>query len=262
VTDAAAQALRAKGADSILVLSSLGLRQSKRLMRKLKHVDMMLAGGQDLKAVASDDVEPMGGGHLFQSFIQGGQIGRMAVRLEKDLALSYALTPIGWDLPQDTAVAQIMNRYDTDLKEINLASAGTLPPLEPGQAHYVGVQACLECHEDTKTFWENDKHEKAWETLERDNKTFDLECVNCHTTGYGQPGGSILGALKNLTDVQCEQCHGPGSLHAEDGDPDLIKLKVVQKVCVQCHNEKHSTRFNYKTYKARLMVPGHGKPAP
>ncbi len=256
--DPAARALKDRGADVVLALSSLGLRNSKRTMRKLEAVDVMLAGGLDLKAIVSDEVEEVGRGHVVQSFVQGGQVGRLSLAL--DGTARFALTPIGWDLPQDEAVAKLMSRYDSDLKEINLASAGTLPPLAPGQASYVGVEACLDCHSEAEDFWKHDKHEKAWETLERDNKTFDLECVGCHATGYGKAGGSILGDMKNLVDVQCEQCHGPGSLHAEDGDPETIRKVVPETVCVECHNEKHSTRFEYGKYRSRLLVPGHGKP--
>lgn len=267
--------LRDEGADVILVLSSLGLRKGKRLLRKVSGVDLFLAAGQDLKAVVSGEVEGFNKAWLFQSFVQGGQVGRVDVR--KDGAgrlvyrapdqpvpdrsyFSYGLTPIEWTLPQHPEVAAEMAAYNLALKEINLASVGKLPELNPGQASYVGATQCLECHEDARAFYEKDQHTLAWETLEKEGKTFDLECVSCHVTGYGEPGGSILGDLKNLTDVQCESCHGPGSLHSEDGDTDLIRREVPASQCVGCHNEKHSTGFDYDTYRLKIMVPGHGKP--
>lgn len=271
----AATELRAQGADVVLVLSSLGLRQAKRLMRKEVGVDLLLAAGQGLKAVITDEVEPFEPGWLFQSFVQGGQLGRLGLIVQPGSALqhvepgqarpdgessfTFALTPIGWDLPRDPQVAAIMEAYDTDLRDINLAAAGTLPPLEPGQASYVGVEKCLECHEPTAEFWKNDKHPTAWATLETDGKTFDLECVSCHATGYGKPGGSILGAMGSLTSVQCESCHGPGSTHSEEGDPALIRREVPARYCTKCHNRKHSTGFHYERYRARIVVPGHGK---
>ena len=271
----AAAALRANGATLVVALSSLGLRQAKRLLRKRSGIDLLHAAGQDLKALVTDEVEPMGGAWLLQSFVQGGQVGRVtitpgagtglsyvepgAAAAPRGASFTYALSPIGWDLPQYPAVVEVMAAYDRDLKGINLASAGTLPPLKPGQASYVGVEKCLECHEDTKTFWEKDQHKVAWQTLVVDGKTFDLECVSCHVTGYGKPGGSILGALKNLKTVQCEACHGPGSAHSEEGDVELITREVPESHCVGCHNPKHSTGFNYERYKSRLMVPGHGK---
>jgi hypothetical protein len=69
---------------------------------------------------------------------------------------------------------------------------------------------------------------------------------------------------KGLTDVGCESCHGPGSLHAEDQDVDPAKnvsLTVAEAVCKQCHNPEHSDRFVYDAYRAMLIAPGHGLPA-
>jgi hypothetical protein len=269
VTDAVTAAtqicakLREQGVDMIVALSSLGLRYSKKFMRKNLDVDLIVAAGQTLQSLVSEDVEPLGRGHLIQNHVQGGHIGVTTVTLPTQpgtrMKLTYKLTSLGWNRPSHTGVKTLMSQYDKSLKVINLKSAGTLPALKPGQAFYVGVERCLECHEETKVFWDNDEHSKAWETLEKDGKTFDLECVGCHTTGYGKAGGSILGALKNLTDVQCEVCHGPGSIHVENGDGTNISKSPTESLCVGCHNPKHSTRFNFGKYRERIMVEGHGR---
>ncbi len=269
----AVAALRSERVDVVVALSSLGLRNAKRLLRKKPGIDILHAGGQDLKALVTDEVVRVGAGWLLQSFVQGGQIGRIQLRAgTKGLqyvepgkaapkavaSFRYGLTPIGWDLPQDPKALAIMTAYDKDLKAINLASVGSLPALKPGQASYVGAEKCFECHEETQPFWEKDRHRTAWDTLVKDGKTFDLDCVSCHATGYGKAGGSILGAMKNLKTVQCESCHGPGSIHAEDGEVETITREVPASLCVGCHNEKHSTGFDYQKYRSRLLVPGHG----
>jgi len=271
----ASKSLRDQGADVVIALSAIGLRQAKRLLRKEPGIDLLVAGGQGLTAQVSSEAERFGNGWLVQSHIQGSHVGQINLAFEAKSRgplthqqtskgdsgrhFQYELSPIGWDLPSHPKVLGIMQAYNRDLASINLKVAGTLPPLKEGQASYVGVDACLECHEEVKTFWHADKHQKAWDTLVQGGKTFDLECVSCHTTGYGQPGGAILGALKNLKTVQCESCHGPGSIHAEDEDPDSIQLVVPESVCVTCHNAKHSTGFKYDFYRSKLMVPGHGK---
>jgi hypothetical protein len=39
--------------------------------------------------------------------------------------------------------------------------------------------------------------------------TADAECLSCHTTGYGQPGGFVsVAETPKLVGVQCEVCHG------------------------------------------------------
>ncbi|HIA04763.1 MAG TPA: hypothetical protein EYN66_23195 [Myxococcales bacterium] len=255
--------LREMGADVIVALSSLGLRYGKKLMRKKVDIDLIVAAGQTLKSLVSSEIESIGQGQLIQSHVQGGHIGVTTVHLPKKPnttpKFAYQLTSLDWKRPSHEGVKTLMTNYDKALKTINLKSAGTLPELKPGQASYVGVDACLECHEEVQRFWKRDKHSHAWETLVKDGKTFDLECVSCHTTGYGIAGGSILGALKNLTDVQCEVCHGPGSIHAEDGEAASISKTPKESLCVTCHNPKHSTRFKFKTYRKRLIVPGHGR---
>ena len=97
-------------------------------------------------------------------------------------------------------------------------------------------------------------------TLEGLKKTFDVECISCHVTGYGKAGGSILGKTEGREDVQCEACHGPGSIHVESEDPKDIVAVPNEAVCVSCHNAHHSRKFDFKVWRKRIMVPGHGLP--
>ena len=273
-----AQALRAQGAQVVIALSSLGLRAAKRLARGGLGVDVMVAAGQGLDAVVTDEVEPIGPEprptFVLQSFVQGGQVGRIDIDLAGDGLslydpdappatggqLRYTLTPVNWDLPRDAAVASIMDRFDADLEAVNLKAAGDPIPPVAGQPTYVGVEKCYECHEATRAWYEKDQHYLAWETIENDKKTFDVYCVSCHVTGFMRPGGSSLKALEGLKDVQCESCHGPGSAHAETGDIALIQRSPTESSCKTCHNPKHSTRFEFEAYRERLIAPGHGLP--
>ena len=38
--------------------------------------------------------------------------------------------------------------------------------------------------------WDGTPHAHAYATLEKGFKEFNLDCVSCHVTGYGKPGGS------------------------------------------------------------------------
>ena len=176
-----------------------------------------------------------------------------------------AFRPIGlpWSMPTDPDVAKIVEEYDARVAETNLKAAGEVPAPKAGQAGYVGQKACMECHDDAAGFQAVDMHQQAWKSLEKAKKTKDLDCVSCHVTGFGQPGGSNLAHLDGFTDVGCEGCHGPGSLHVKAptrGANSHIIGQPDSTICATCHTSVHSPRFDYPDYRKRLLVPGHGLP--
>jgi hypothetical protein len=112
----------------------------------------------------------------------------------------------------------------------------------PADAKYVGGNKCQACHATQHRTWQKEKHAKAFASLLPD-EVKNPECVKCHVTGYGKPGGftseEATPALKN---VGCEACHGPGSAHIEaaknapeTGDWDKKNINTPTN-CVQCHN--------------------------
>jgi hypothetical protein len=68
----------------------------------------------------------------------------------------------------------------------------------------------------------------------------------CHVTG-----APSLAADEANANVRCETCHGPGRSHMQ-GDPETIRQKPDEKVCVACHSEK-SPHFKFFSYAA--LVP-------
>ncbi|MEL7367280.1 MAG: UshA-like (seleno)protein [Myxococcota bacterium] len=130
---------------------------------------------------------------------------------------------------------------------------------KPELATYVGTAKCAGCHPDAFAFWKKTKHAAAWKTLTKDNKQYDLTCVGCHVVGYQKPGGFCrVKDVSGFEDVGCENCHGPGSIHAESGDASAIVLKSTEATCAdQCHVPEHSDAFNYSTYLRQVTGPGH-----
>jgi len=174
--------------------------------------------------------------------------------------LEYSLLPMTKSTDQDPVVERWIADYNASLKAINLAAAGTIAPVPEGGSGYAGIDVCADCHPDAMKVWYRSRHALAWETLEADAKTFDAECVSCHVTGWQKPGGSILGKVKGLEDVQCEVCHGPGALHAELGDGSNIVRDPPESVCAECHNKHHSPQFDFVRYRPKILGPGHGRP--
>ena len=48
---------------------------------------------------------------------------------------------------------------------------------------------CVRCHSQEMSKWSLTKHARAWETLILRGEENNPECIACHSTGYGQPGG-------------------------------------------------------------------------
>jgi DmsE family decaheme c-type cytochrome len=100
-----------------------------------------------------------------------------------------------------------------------------VPEVAPG-ATYIGSEACLECHED----YANDQHNNV-----------HMRIASFEAYGY-QHG--------------CEGCHGPGSVHADEGNPEMIlrfgkdglAIDEVAGVCTTCHQAGAQSNWSYSEH--------------
>ncbi|MFZ6029534.1 MAG: multiheme c-type cytochrome, partial [Chloroflexota bacterium] len=86
------------------------------------------------------------------------------------------------------------------------------------------------------------KSNAGWAGFHTGEETLLNDCGSCHATGYTTwPGSPNPEALPGVTGtwaeagVQCEACHGPGSLHA--ANPTLVQPQIEREsaACNQCH---------------------------
>jgi hypothetical protein len=84
--------------------------------------------------------------------------------------------------------------------------------------------------------------------------------VSCHVTGYERPGGSNVTHVNKLQNVQCEACHGPGSLHVASGGGTDIARTPAESVCRGCHHTPHvADDWDLSLSWSKIIGPGHGK---
>ena len=176
----------------------------------------------------------------------------------------YSMVEVRDKMGKDAAVYQAMTGYYKRVNEHNKVAYADRKPAEPepGKPRYIGLEACSECHEEERRVWDKTKHATAYRTLVQDFKEFNLECVSCHVTGYDKPGGSTVTHNDKLRDVQCETCHGPGSLHAKD--PENKALYVAKPdlgICLGCHHPPHVDVFDPQDKVKQILGPGHGLPS-
>jgi hypothetical protein len=192
------------------------------------------------------------------------RLQRTAADTGRGNAFRAAYVALSLEQPKDPQITSVLGDYGARVNEHNRhAFAQVQPrPVASGAASYVGSATCQSCHSGAYDWWTKHAHGRAYTTLERVHKQFNLSCVSCHVTGYGRPGGAAVVQNEGLTHVGCESCHGPGSLHAKQPTAAQHKLSrdPAENVCKQCHTPDHSDLFEFQSYVARLRAKGHGLP--
>ena len=148
---------------------------------------------------------------------------------------------------------------------------------------YIGAKKCKGCHLNQFKSWSETRMANAFELLKpgvasaaktkakldpAKDYTKDASCLQCHTTGFGKPGGFVdLATTPDLVGVQCEMCHGPGGTYTQKENmslqnkeykkADLVKVGLVGQIgkdtCVNCHNPKSPffKDFNFEERKSK-----------
>jgi hypothetical protein len=125
----------------------------------------------------------------------------------------------------------------------------------PDDYRIAGSESCRECHKQDHNDWNESSHSKAWETLLHRDVQMDSYCQQCHTTGFGLPGGfQSARTSRDRTSVGCESCHGPS--HAHSADPKVKTPFVAKDQCIRCHDHENSPQFDYATYWPKIK---HGE---
>jgi hypothetical protein len=117
---------------------------------------------------------------------------------------------------------------------------------------YVGSESCQECHEDQySSYTAHSRKAHSYASVKTMRKGLTeaehLECLRCHATGFGRPGGFVSEAeTPHLQNLGCESCHGPGSAHVESGAPGDIVGELTPADCARCHNAERVAIFKFK----------------
>ncbi len=235
----------------------------EKLRARIAREEELLAGGEltaEAKAVRQSHLDT-----LRQRLSQ--QQAEKPKPPEDRSFLTVTFIKLNDELPANAQVKDVIARYTRDVAKLNLEYARKhgkdCPAPRPGQSAYVGDAACRDCHEEAFPVWEKSGHHHAYETLEKVDKQFDLDCVRCHVTGMNAPGGVCrVDKVEGRKDVQCESCHGPGSQHVENPAVENIVARPGEESCKGCHNPENSPNFDFAKYLPKILGPGHGEPAP
>jgi hypothetical protein len=151
------------------------------------------------------------------------------------------------------------------------------PPLQ-----YIGADECGRCHKSKATgnqleIWKRSAHANAFKTLSTDaavqiakklgiaeEPQVSPRCLPCHTTGAGQPKSRFGDFFEVTQGVQCESCHGPGSVYGRIDhmiQPSKAHaaglIEPTAAVCKHCHNAQSPTfeGFDFTTAVRKIRHP-------
>ncbi len=139
-------------------------------------------------------------------------------------------------------------------QDVSADQTGLVPTLAtevPADYRVAGSAACSRCHEDDYHRWNDSTHAHAWDTLTTRGAHVDSFCQQCHTTGFGSPGGFQSAKRSgDMVNVVCESCHGPSSAHAMRSDKRTPF--VARDQCTRCHDHENSPEFEFASYWERI----------
>jgi hypothetical protein len=223
---------------------------------------------------------------------KGKNVGLVSVRRTEaeKLALKYQLVTLTehFELPdaQTNPAREAMRDYVLRVQRDNFLQhwPRSSHPLqvEFPEAKYVGAKTCATagCHPQAYATWSKTGHAHAYEHLAEKGRPiavrprkgetplsvgrqFDPECARCHTTGFEfKTGFESAEKSPHLFGNQCENCHGPASLHVADPKnvrlyaPLRLSINTVEDKCRKCHDGDNDPKFDLLQYWPKIK---HGR---
>ena len=199
-----------------------------------------------------------------------------------------------------------VGQYTVNATITTVGSGSTNVSTKITGATYLGITACAACHSGAFSgapsiypTYTNTAH-ASYFTRAIDglvSSHYSKNCISCHVLGYdtnsfANNGGfddvaAVLGwtfptvltngnwanlpeQLKDVANIQCENCHGPGSQHmfsgGQVGNTNAISVSYGAGTCSQCHdsapNEYQSAQWNNSLHGHASRTPsGSGREA-
>jgi hypothetical protein len=246
--------LRAKGADLIVLLTDMTSRSKRRMAMLEDPIHLIVGSDQRNQITLPITVQSS---FLTQLDRGGRSVGRLEVyrggreptgvrgTAVGEFLFRHGFVQLLVEMPDHPVVGPLVTRTLKELSVLQERQAAEAPvPEDPDCGkEYVGIASCRTCHPARYRAWLDTRHAKAYETLATRKRQFDPECVVCHAVAFECEGDVIdWKALEGFTNVQCEACHGPGSLHVQsEGGEKLLAGRGLLVSCARCHTPERST---------------------
>ncbi|MFN0149837.1 MAG: multiheme c-type cytochrome [bacterium] len=258
-----------KKSDLVVVIAHTGIQRAREIVQLIPEVDIVVPGHGGIALEKAEGTQPV----LVPCTQRSDRLAilRLVSDGSKILETSGETLVLNQDKsPFNVAVRDVIWKVlDLDEKgnkrgkpadapqtpEDSIKAALNAPPKEalPDQPendlasriemegdHYLGVNSCKDCHVSAWAQWSETKHAHAYESLASGDDWNNHECLPCHVTGYAQLGGhATIGLSPELWNVQCEECHGMGTLHTAKA------AEVTEATCLRCHTKDQDPDFDF-----------------
>ncbi len=201
--------LKAKKADTIIVLSHQGFDDDVELAKSVSGIDVIV-GGHTQSFLQTPVHE--GRTLILQSSFKNQYVGVLPLsRPLKEEDYQLKGLDAGYDSPVQapSEMDQLVREFKeaiarlNSLREIGLhAQTSASHPSAPArEASYQTFPQCAQCHLKQFDFWRKTPHFHALSALVQKNQESNKECLQCHTLGLGEVRGfsaiEQLGEFKN-----------------------------------------------------------------
>ena len=257
-----------KNADVVVALAKVSSPEAVRIAREAPGIDVIIAGNAE--SLTESFTPPLYVGKTlivftpFETrmlgelrFYRGAQ-GKFSTK-QRFIALDEAL------VPEDPAAKRVVDEAASSEREarsnsaklledwltssrmrgITQAADTTSSKIESA-AGYVSSAACSKCHLAQYLKWSNSAHAHATDPLPPRALEFDASCLGCHATGSKPATATTKSEIARFQNVQCEQCHGPGSIHVAKPAKGYGRVANMQSSCASCHTVETSPGFDLR----------------
>ena len=253
VIDAAGRSEAGQPEMVVLVLAWLPEDEMRRLAETLPEIHILVGGptGQSVRP------QTVGRTLLMSATNKGKFIARIPMPPNSELPTTAEIVELSPSFADDAAQKQNLDAFraflaerDFDASESGFTS--TSMTVTADDQHVAGSARCRDCHTDACSVWDNSGHSQAWAVLESEKGHVDPFCQQCHATGYGLPAGfASLQQSPDRTNVGCESCHGPSSLHVSE---TRTRTPFDAKgSCTHCHDHENSPLFSFAEYWEKIL---------
>ena len=249
--------MKKKGATVTVLLSQLGKVESEDLAASVDGIDALIIGHAStllMKGRVIKNTVACYGGE------QAQYMGRTILTLDaahRQTAGECDVYMMGPEVVNEPGMLKLVKSFEDGFNEkMRKIDQETAAKREAAKGddnpdRFLGAELCVRCHESEGEQWKTTAHALAWQTLVDAKKDATPECVTCHVVGYRKPGGfAALDDAARLGNVQCENCHGMGTMH--DSFP-ATRPVVREEVCADCHQGEHDPEWNWEKKRAMIV---------